>query len=181
MPFIRSRRFRPNTRCGAAIPKTDLLETCAELGIAFVAYSPLGRGFLTGTIRSAADLQAGDWRLQTQPRFQSDNLQHNLALVASVEAVARAKGCTPAQVALAWLLSKNSVPSASSVSSADPSADRPAAVIPIPGSTRPERVEENAGAVNVVLSAGEMATLDAIAPAVAGDRYAERGMKLVNQ
>ena len=96
-------------------PEADLLGTCADLGIAFVAYSPLGRGFLTGRIRSSADLEAGDWRLQTQPRFQGDNFQHNLALVASVEEVARAKGCTPAQIALAWLLSRGSVSSASSV------------------------------------------------------------------
>jgi aryl-alcohol dehydrogenase-like predicted oxidoreductase len=98
------------------------------------------------------------------------------ALVASVEEVARAKGCTPAQIALAWLLSRGSV---SSVSSVD--AVSSATVIPIPGSTRPERVEENVGAVNVQLSAADLATLDAIAPAVAGDRYPERGMKMVNQ
>lgn len=150
-------------------PEGEILPTCAELGIAFVAYSPLGRGFLTGRIRSAADLQEGDWRLQTQPRFQGDNFQRNLALVGTVEDVARTKGCTPAQVALAWLLARNSP---SSASSAD--------LIPIPGSTRPERVEENARSVDVQLSSAELAALDAIAPAVGGDRYPERGMKLVN-
>jgi aryl-alcohol dehydrogenase-like predicted oxidoreductase len=143
-------------------PEAGLLDTCAELGIAFVAYSPLGRGFLTGRIRSAGDLQAGDWRLQTQPRFQGGNFEHNLALVASVEAVAQAKGCTPAQVALAWLLAKGPH------------------VIPIPGSTRAERVEENAGAVRITLSPADLSALDAIAPAVAGDRYGERGMKTLN-
>jgi aryl-alcohol dehydrogenase-like predicted oxidoreductase len=146
-------------------PEGEILATCAELGITFVAYSPLGRGFLTGRIRSAADLEAGDWRLTTQPRFQGDNLQRNLALVASVEAIARSNACTPAQVALAWLLSRNSAPS----------------VVPIPGSTRPERVEENAGAVDVELTPADRAALDGIASAVAGDRYAERGMKLVNR
>jgi aryl-alcohol dehydrogenase-like predicted oxidoreductase len=150
-------------------PEDEVLATCAELGIAFVAYSPLGRGFLTGRIRSAADLEAGDWRLQTQPRFQGDNFEHNLAVVASVEEVARTKGCTPAQVALAWLLSKNSA-----------SSERSATVIPIPGSTRPERIEENARAVDVELTAADLNALDKIAPAVVGDRYTERGMKLVN-
>jgi aryl-alcohol dehydrogenase-like predicted oxidoreductase len=154
-------------------PEAELLATCAELGITFVAYSPLGRGFLTGRIRSTADLQPGDWRLETQPRFQGDNFQHNLALVAAVEAVARSKGCTPAQVALAWLLSTNA--------SVDASSADAFFVIPIPGSTRPERVAENAGAVQVELTRDDRAALETLASAVAGDRYAERGMTLVNR
>jgi aryl-alcohol dehydrogenase-like predicted oxidoreductase len=143
-------------------PEPELLATCRQLGIAFVAYSPLGRGFLTGRIRSADDLAPDDWRRQN-PRFQGENLRKNLDLVAMVEKLARAKDCTPAQLALAWLLSRG------------------ADVIPIPGSTRAERVEENAAAVHVTLSRDELALLDTIAPTVAGERYAEGGMRAVNR
>ena len=128
-------------------PEDDLLETTRELGIGFVAYSPLGRGFLTGRFRSPDDLPADDWR-RTNPRFQGENFRKNLDLVARVEELARAKRVTPAQLALAWLLAQGPD------------------IVPIPGSTRAERVEENAGAVNVKLSADELASLDAIAPAV---------------
>jgi aryl-alcohol dehydrogenase-like predicted oxidoreductase len=143
-------------------PEGELLATCRELGIGFVAYSPLGRGFLTGRLRSIEDLSADDWR-RRNPRFQGANFQRNLELVATVEALAQRKGSTPAQLALAWLLAQGDD------------------IVPIPGSTRMERVEENVGAVTVSLAPDELATLDALAPTVAGDRYAEGGMKTVNR
>jgi aryl-alcohol dehydrogenase-like predicted oxidoreductase len=143
-------------------PEAGLLDTTRTLGIGFVAYSPLGRGFLTGRFRSLDDLAADDWR-RNNPRFQGDNLRKNLDLVARVEAVARRKGCTPAQLAIAWLLSRGND------------------IVPIPGSTRPERVEENAGAVDLVLSPQEIAELDAVGADVAGERYPEGGMRTVNR
>ena len=143
-------------------PEQELLATCRSLGIAFVAYSPLGRGFLTGRFRSTEDLAENDWR-RNNPRFQGDNLRRNVELVATVEELARAKGCTPAQLALAWLLSRGPD------------------VIPIPGSTRAERVEENAAAVRVQLSPADSASLEALATSVAGDRYPEGGMRAVNR
>ena len=143
-------------------PEQDLLATCRELGIAFVAYSPLGRGFLTGRFKSVDDLAPDDWR-RSNPRFQGENFQKNLELVKKVEELARRKGCTPAQLALAWLLARG------------------ADVIPIPGSTRPERIEENAAAVHVTLTPEELRSLDTIAPTVAGERYTEGGMRAVNQ
>jgi aryl-alcohol dehydrogenase-like predicted oxidoreductase len=143
-------------------PEEALLATCRELGIAFVAYSPLGRGFLTGRFHTPDDLAPNDWR-RNNPRFQGENFQRNLDLAATVQALAKQKGCTPAQLALAWLLSRGED------------------VVPIPGSTRAERVEENARAVDVKLSEAEIAALDAIAPAVAGARYPEGGMRAVNR
>jgi aryl-alcohol dehydrogenase-like predicted oxidoreductase len=143
-------------------PEGELLATCRELGIGFVAYSPLGRGFLTGRLRSIDDLAPDDWR-RRNPRFQGANFQRNLDLVATVEALAHTKGCTPAQLALAWLLAKGND------------------IVPIPGSTRTERVEENAGAVALSLTPDELATLDTLAPTVAGERYAEGGMKTINR
>jgi aryl-alcohol dehydrogenase-like predicted oxidoreductase len=143
-------------------PETELLGTCRELGIAFVAYSPLGRGFLTGRFRTIDDLAPDDWR-RNNPRFQGENFSRNLALVARVEELAREKGCTPAQLALAWLLAQGPD------------------VVPIPGSTRAERVEENAAAVHVQLSREELTALEALAPAVAGERYPEGGMRAVNR
>ena len=143
-------------------PERELLATCRSLGIAFVAYSPLGRGFLTGRFRSTEDLAENDWR-RNNPRFQGENLRRNLELVEKVEALARAKGCTPAQLALAWLLSRGPD------------------VIPIPGSTRAERVEENAGAVRVRLSAADIESLEPLATSVAGERYPEGGMRAVNR
>jgi aryl-alcohol dehydrogenase-like predicted oxidoreductase len=127
-----------------------------------VAYSPLGRGFLTGRFRTPDDLAPGDWR-RSNPRFQGENFQRNLDLAARVQDIAAAKGCTAAQLALAWLLSRGDD------------------VFPIPGSTRAERVEENIGAVAITLTGEELAALDAIAPAVAGDRYTEGGMRAVNR
>jgi aryl-alcohol dehydrogenase-like predicted oxidoreductase len=143
-------------------PEQELLATCRELGIAFVAYSPLGRGFLTGRFRSTDDLAPADWRRQN-PRFQDENFRRNLDIVAKVEALARANSCTPAQLALAWLLSRGPD------------------VIPIPGTTRVERLEENAAAVGVRLSPSDLASLDDVAPMVAGDRYTEGGMRAVNR
>jgi aryl-alcohol dehydrogenase-like predicted oxidoreductase len=142
-------------------PEGELLDTCRELGIAFVAYSPLGRGFLTGRFKSPEDLPADDWRRQN-PRFQGENFRKNLDLVARVESLAREKGCTPAQLALAWLLARGED------------------IIPIPGSTRAERVEENAGAVDVNLTPPEITSLDRLG-AAAGMRYPEGGMKAVNR
>jgi aryl-alcohol dehydrogenase-like predicted oxidoreductase len=143
-------------------PETEILATCRDLGIGFVPYSPLGRGFLAGRFKSVDDLAADDWRRQN-PRFQGENLRRNLELVAAVERLARARGCTPAQLALAWLLSRGTD------------------IVPIPGTTKFERVQENAGALNVTITAQDVAALDALAPAVAGDRYAEGGMRAVNR
>ena len=143
-------------------PEDELLDTVRELGIAFVAYSPLGRGFLTGQIKSPADLAPDDWR-HRNPRFQGENFQKNLDLATRVQALAREKGCTAAQLALAWLLSRGKD------------------IVPIPGSTRAERVAENAGALDVQLTAADTASLDALAPTVAGERYAEGGMRAVNR
>jgi aryl-alcohol dehydrogenase-like predicted oxidoreductase len=143
-------------------PEDGLLQTCRDLGIAFVAYSPLGRGFLTGRFRSPDDLAADDWR-RTNPRFLGENFQKNLDLVAKVEDLARRKGSTPAQLALAWLLAQGPD------------------IVPIPGSTRAERVEENAGAVAIRLTAGELAQLDAIASGIVGERYPEGAMRTVNR
>ncbi|MFL6808435.1 MAG: aldo/keto reductase [Bradyrhizobium canariense] len=142
--------------------EAEVLPTVRDLGIGYVAYSPLGRGFLTGQIKSPADLAPDDWRLRN-PRFQGENFQKNVDLAARVQALAREKGCTAAQLALAWLLSRGTD------------------IVPIPGSTRAERVAENAGAVGVQLSAADIASLDALAPAVAGQRSAEGGMRAVNR
>jgi aryl-alcohol dehydrogenase-like predicted oxidoreductase len=143
-------------------PEDGVLDTCRALGIGFVAYSPLGRGFLTGRFRSIDDLAADDWR-RNNPRFQGENFQKNLDLVARVEAVARRKRCTPAQLAIAWLLAQGND------------------IVPIPGSTRSERVEENAGAVSIRLSPDDLAALDAVGVNVAGERYPEGGMRTVNR
>jgi aryl-alcohol dehydrogenase-like predicted oxidoreductase len=144
-------------------PEDDVLATCRELGIGFVAYSPLGRGFLTGRFRTFDDLPADDWR-RMNPRFQGANFQKNLDLVARLEGIARARGCTPAQLALAWLLSRGPD------------------VVPIPGAKRVERLEENVGAADITLSSEELAELDRVAPrgVAAGLRYPEAGMARVN-
>jgi aryl-alcohol dehydrogenase-like predicted oxidoreductase len=143
-------------------PEDEVLDTCRALGIGFVAYSPLGRGFLTGRFRSIDDLAPDDWR-RNNPRFQGDNFQRNLDLVARVEALAKKKGCTPAQLAIAWLLSRGDD------------------IVPIPGSTRAERVEENAGATRITLSREEIAELDGVAATVAGERYPAGGMRTINR
>jgi len=145
-------------------PEDGVLATCRALNIAFVAYSPLGRGFLTGAIRQLQDLDASDYRRQT-PRFQGDNLATNLALVKHVEDLATKKGCTPAQLALAWVLAQG------------------ADIIPIPGTKRRTRLEENLAAANLKLSTAEVAALSAAVPreAVAGLRYPEAMQRAVGR
>lgn len=144
-------------------PEDEIIATCRELGIGFVAYSPLGRGFLTGQIKSFEDLEEDDYRRHS-PRFQGDNFDKNLELVSRVEAMARDKGCTPAQLALAWVLAQGDD------------------IVPIPGTKRRTYLEDNAGALNVQLSTEDLRQIDAIAPqgAASGSRYPEAMMKLVN-
>ena len=144
-------------------PEDEILATCRELGIGFVAYSPLGRGFLTGRFRTFEDLPDDDWR-RTNPRFQGDNFQRNLDLVRRIEDLAREKRCTPSQLALAWLLAQGED------------------IVPIPGTKRRHYLEENVGALNVTLTAAELRGIDEIAPqgVTAGSRYAEGGMRAVN-
>ncbi len=135
----------------------EVLPACRELGIGFVAYSPLGRGFLTGKIRSLDDLDEDDYR-RRNPRFEGENLERNLAIVREVERLAQAKGATPAQIAIAWVLSRGED------------------VVPIPGTKRVERLEENVGALDVELTPEELAALDAL-PRPAGTRYPEAMMR----
>jgi aryl-alcohol dehydrogenase-like predicted oxidoreductase len=136
-------------------PEDAILPTVRDLGIGFVAYSPLGRGFLTGRIRRYEDLEEGDFRRRS-PRFQGANFQKNLDLVARVEEIAREKGVTPSQLALAWLLSRGPE------------------VVPIPGTKHVRYLEENAAATRVELTPGEIERIEEVAPAgaAAGDRYA---------
>jgi aryl-alcohol dehydrogenase-like predicted oxidoreductase len=141
----------------------DSLPVCEELGVGLVAYSPLGRGFLTGAIKSADQLDAADWRRQN-PRFQAENLQTNLALVGAVTEIAKARGCTPAQLALAWLL------------------HRGPQIVPIPGTRRIARLEENAAAAAIVLTDDEQRRLENVLAQrpVAGTRYPAAGMATLN-
>jgi aryl-alcohol dehydrogenase-like predicted oxidoreductase len=145
------------------LPAEEVLPTCRELGISFVAYSPLGRGLLSGRITSAVDVPEGDRRRQ-HPRFQDQNLEQNLKLVEPVVELARAKGVTPGQVALAWLLTRGDD------------------VIPIPGTKRRERLEENLGALAVSLSTEDVTRLDEALPAgaAAGARYPAAQLKAVH-
>ncbi len=144
-------------------PEDELLALCDELGITFVAYSPLGRGFLTGAIRSIDDLDVDDWR-RNNPRFQGENFQKNLELVDAVRALAGEKGVTPAQLALAWILVREE------------------GIVPIPGTRRIERLEQNAAATEIDLTPEELERLDRIAPrgVAAGTRYPEGGMRAVD-
>lgn len=141
----------------------EILSTCRELGIGFVPYSPLGRGFLTGQITSPDDLAEDDFR-RTSPRFQGENFQKNLELVDRVREVAAQKSVTPGQLALAWLLHQGDD------------------VVPIPGTKRRERLEENLAAADVELTEDELQRIDEAAPtgAAAGERYGEAGMSSVN-
>ncbi len=134
--------------------EVDVVPTARALGVGIVAYSPLGRGFLTGGLTSPDDFGAGDFR-KFLPRFSGDNLEHNLALMEQVRTMADGRGCTPAQLALAWVLSRGDD------------------VVPIPGTKRVTRLEENASASDVVLTEGDLDVLDAAFPpgAAAGDRY----------
>jgi aryl-alcohol dehydrogenase-like predicted oxidoreductase len=145
-------------------PEDGVLQACAELGVAFVAYSPLGRGFLTGKIRSADALDVTDWR-RRNPRFEDANLAKNLAIVDGVEALARTRRVSAAQIALAWVLSRGPH------------------VIAIPGTRSIPRLDENAAAARLTLSDADLRALDEIAPAgaAAGDRYAAGGMASLNR
>jgi aryl-alcohol dehydrogenase-like predicted oxidoreductase len=145
-------------------PEGEIVATIRELGIGFVPYSPLGRGFLTGRFKRPEDLPEGDFR-RSSPRWSAENFKRNLDLVAAVEAIARAKRATPAQIALAWVLTQGDD------------------IVPIPGTRDPRRLEENAGAVEVKLSADELRKLEKAFPrgAAAGERYAEAGMQAVNR
>lgn len=144
-------------------PEREMLPVCRELGVGFVAYSPMGRGFLAGNFRSLEELPKDDNR-RGQPRFYDGNVQHNLAIADGVRALASRKGATPAQVALAWLLSRGED------------------VLPIPGTKRRDRQAENAASINVKLSDAELQELDALVSKVPvkGDRYAPAMMNALN-
>jgi len=144
-------------------PEAEILATCRELGIGFVAYSPLGRGFLTGQFKRFEDLPADDYR-RSSPRFQGENFQKNLDLVHRVDEIAREKGCQPSQLALAWVLAQGND------------------IVPIPGTKRRKYLEENVGALNVKLSQEDLRRIDEVFPpeAAAGARYPEHMMALVN-
>jgi aryl-alcohol dehydrogenase-like predicted oxidoreductase len=145
-------------------PEDELISLCRELGITFVPYSPLGRGFLTGRFKSPDDFEAGDWRPKN-PRFQGENFQLNLDLVRRIEEMADEKGCKPAQLALAWVLAQGED------------------MVPIPGSSHRPHLEENLAAIEINLNAEDLKRIDEAAPkgVAAGDRYPEGGMKVVNR
>jgi len=145
-------------------PEAEVLPTVRELGIGFVAYSPLGRGFLTGQFKRAEDLPADDYR-RNSPRFQGANFQKNLDLVRKIQDLAQAKGCTPSQLALAWVLAQGRD------------------IVPIPGTKRLAYLEENLASVDVSLTPAELHEIDAILPAgaAAGTRYHAQGMTTVNR
>jgi aryl-alcohol dehydrogenase-like predicted oxidoreductase len=145
-------------------PEDEVLPTTRESGIAFVAYSPLGRGFLTGQYKRFEDLAPDDYR-RFSPRFQGENFQKNLDLVARVETIAREKHCTPSQLALAWLLAQGED------------------IIPIPGTKRRKYLEENVAALSVKLTADDLRRIDEVAPkgVAAGARYPEMMMSMVNR
>jgi aryl-alcohol dehydrogenase-like predicted oxidoreductase len=144
-------------------PEDGVLQACDELGIGFVPYSPLGRGFLTGRYRSVEDLDATDYR-RYSPRFQGENFAKNLAVVDQVQAIAKENRCTPAQLALAWLLAQGPH------------------IVPIPGTTNLARLTENLAAADIALSAADLQRIAAVAPSgvAAGGRYDETGMRFVN-
>jgi aryl-alcohol dehydrogenase-like predicted oxidoreductase len=145
-------------------PEEEVLPVCRELGIGFVPYSPLGRGFLTGKIQKPEDLPEEDYR-RTTPRFQGENFQRNLDLVKRVEEIAREKKCTSAQLALAWVLAQGEN------------------IVPIPGTKRRKYLQENIGALEVTLTSEDLERIDEVAPknAFAGSRYPEAMMKLLNK
>ena len=145
-------------------PETDVLPTCRELGISLVAYSPLGRGFLTGAFQRPEDLAPDDSR-RHMPRFQGENFEQNLNLVAKIKEIANRKNCTPAQLALAWLLAQGED------------------IIPIPGTKRRERLEENLRAIEVELNDDDLRRIEEAAPVgvAAGTRYPQAGMHTVNR
>ena len=145
-------------------PEGELLDTVRELGIGFVAYSPLGRGFLTAKITSTEDLADDDWR-RGMPRFERENFRRNIELVEKIKTLAAKKGCTPAQLALAWVLAQGDD------------------LVPIPGTKRRQYLEENVGALDIRLMADELAEIDSLIPpgAAAGSRYSEPGMRSINR
>jgi aryl-alcohol dehydrogenase-like predicted oxidoreductase len=143
-------------------PEAEILPTCRELGIGFVAYSPLGRGFLAGRFTSPDELDEGDFR-RSSPRFTGDNLEANLRLAQTVKELAAEKAVTPAQLALAWVLAQGED------------------VVPIPGTKRRSYLEQNAAAVDVELTGDDLARIDAELPEAAGERYDEAGMASVNR
>jgi aryl-alcohol dehydrogenase-like predicted oxidoreductase len=145
-------------------PEDEVLDVCRELGIGFVPYSPLGRGFLTGKIQKPEDLPQDDYR-RTTPRFQDENFQRNLDLVKRVEEIARDKQCTPALLALAWVLAQGDD------------------IVPIPGTKRRKYLQENIGALDVNLTSTDLARIDEVAPkdAFAGSRYPEEMMRLLSR
>jgi aryl-alcohol dehydrogenase-like predicted oxidoreductase len=143
-------------------PEDEILPTCRELGIGFVAYSPLGRGFLTGAIQSIDDLDEDDYR-RFSPRFQGENFQRNLDLVSTISELAADKALTPAQLALAWVLSQGED------------------IVPIPGTKRRDRLEENVGAVDVELTDDELREIADALPEAAGERYPEQMMANVGR
>jgi aryl-alcohol dehydrogenase-like predicted oxidoreductase len=144
-------------------PEDGVLQTCEELGIGFVPYSPLGRGFLTGRYRRIEDLDANDFRRHS-PRFQGANFAKNLAMVDQVREIAKERHCTPAQLALAWLLARGPH------------------IVPIPGTTNATRLEENLAAADIELRPADLERIAAVAPSgiAAGERYDETGMRFVN-
>jgi aryl-alcohol dehydrogenase-like predicted oxidoreductase len=143
-------------------PEDEVLATCRELGVGFVAYSPLGRGFLTGQIKKFEDLAEDDYR-RSSPRFQGENFQRNLDLVAKIEQLAQEKNCTPAQLALAWVLAQGDD------------------IVPIPGTKKRSRLNENLGTVDVKLTKEDLDAIDKVAPhgVAAGDRYPANMMSRV--
>jgi aryl-alcohol dehydrogenase-like predicted oxidoreductase len=143
--------------------EAELLSTCRDLGIGLVPYSPLGRGFLTGQIKSLNDLPEDDWRHHS-PRFQGDNWEHNWRLVKEIREIAKDKGCTPSQLALGWVLAQG------------------ADIVPIPGTKRRSYLEENISALDLRLTQEDLQRIEKIAPrdVAAGSRYPEAGMRLVN-
>ena len=145
-------------------PEDDILPTVRELGIGFVAYSPLGRGFLTGRIKRIDDLEADDYR-RTSPRFQGDNFQHNLRLADEINAMASEQRCAPSQLALAWVLAQGND------------------IVPIPGTKRRNYLEENVGALDLNLAAGDVARIDRAIPpgAASGERYAPHALRAVSR
>jgi len=145
-------------------PEDEVLAACRQLGVGFVPYSPLGRGFLTGQIKSPADLAQDDYRRHS-PRFQGENFDRNLKLVAEVQRLAKQKGCTPGQLALAWVLAQGND------------------IVPIPGTKRRKYLEENLGALDVQLSVDDLNQIGQVAPknVAAGDRYPAHMMSAVNR
>ena len=145
-------------------PEGEILGTCRQLGIGFVAYSPLGRGFLTGRFKTQEDIPPDDWR-RHHPRFEGENFRRNLHLAETVRQIAEEIACAPAQLALAWVLAQGQD------------------IVPIPGTKHPRYVEENIGALNVHLTDGQLRRLDEAFPVgvPAGERYPEQGMRTINR